>query len=84
MIPEPVNTPSKRGPRAKDYDDDVQEVISVANALFRCRLSTMNAFPSDALELEWAQISWYEACKVLETKFAATRSIVKIVSCCDA
>ncbi|TFY56690.1 hypothetical protein EVJ58_g7483 [Rhodofomes roseus] len=77
--PKPIGTPSKRGPRAKDYDVDVKHVLKVANSLFRCRVSTVNAFPSDVLEEEWAQICWGEACKALDVSYAADLKVIKIL-----
>ncbi|KAH9925841.1 uncharacterized protein B0H18DRAFT_1119321 [Fomitopsis serialis] len=78
--PEPIHTPSRRGPRAKDYDEDVQDVLDIANSLFRCRISTVNAFPSDSLQDEWAQQCWGEACRKLDIKYAANRAMIKIVT----
>jgi len=78
--PEPIHTPSRRGPRAKDYDEDVQDILDIANSLFRCRISTINAFPSDSLQDEWAQQCWGEACRKLDIKYAANRAMIKIVT----
>ncbi|TFY52653.1 hypothetical protein EVJ58_g9894 [Rhodofomes roseus] len=77
--PQLVSTPSKHGPRAKDYDADVKALLNIANSLFRCRVSTIDAFPTDLLEEEWAQICWGEACKTLDVNYAADQRVIKIL-----
>lgn len=51
----------------------------MANMFFRRRISTLDAFPADATENEWALLSWVEACKEVKVKFTASRRILKIV-----
>ncbi|KAH9910981.1 uncharacterized protein B0H18DRAFT_1129210 [Fomitopsis serialis] len=48
--PKPIHMPSRHGPRAKDYNEDVQDILDVANSLFRCRITTINAFPSNSVQ----------------------------------
>ncbi|GLB43864.1 hypothetical protein LshimejAT787_1500480 [Lyophyllum shimeji] len=45
-------------PKAADYDDDVQELITRANSLYRCFLSTVVAFPDSATELDAVKQAW--------------------------
>ncbi|KAH9829006.1 uncharacterized protein C8Q71DRAFT_728329 [Rhodofomes roseus] len=80
MNGEVIGTPSKHGPRVKDYNADVKALLNIANSLYRCRVSTINAFPTDLLEEEWAQICWGEACKTLNVNYAADQHVIKIVS----
>ncbi|KAH9831488.1 uncharacterized protein C8Q71DRAFT_715433, partial [Rhodofomes roseus] len=67
-------------PRAKDYNDEVQEILALANSLFRCRLSSICPFPDHATATEWAQLAWGEACRELKARYAASPRIVKIIT----
>jgi hypothetical protein len=43
-------------------DGNHGRVVVTARALYRCRLSCKNAFPSPNLKEEWAKEAWKEAC----------------------
>ncbi|KAH9984993.1 hypothetical protein BJV77DRAFT_141661 [Russula vinacea] len=43
-------------------DDNHGRVVVTARALYRCRLSCKDAFPSPYLKEEWAKDAWSEAC----------------------
>lgn len=48
----------KPRPKASDYDVVAQEVLNLANAYYRCLISTRNAFPEPAMELEFTKEAW--------------------------
>ncbi|KAH9839786.1 uncharacterized protein C8Q71DRAFT_855096 [Rhodofomes roseus] len=84
-IPFPVPIVANSGrPRAKDYDKDVQAILDIANQLFRCRVSTINAFPGPDQEVQWAQLSWGEACRQLNYRYAASPRIIKIITALES
>ena len=56
-----TKTTSKSRPKARDYDGDAQEMISIANQHFCCLLSTKNAFPDTAAELNFLAKVWQVA-----------------------
>ena len=50
---------SKAGrPRAADYDDLAKELILQAATVYRCLLSTENAFPDLTPEAEMVKVAW--------------------------
>ncbi|KAJ6611844.1 hypothetical protein B0H10DRAFT_340384 [Mycena sp. CBHHK59/15] len=67
-------------PKARDYDDVTQEVISLAITLYRCLISTVNAFPDHATELEFIREVWSRACRELDTFIELTPTISKLIS----
>jgi Domain of unknown function (DUF6532) len=46
----------------ESLDDNHGRVVMTARALYRCRLSCKDAFPSPDLKEEWAKDVWKEAC----------------------
>lgn len=71
---------SQGRPKAKDFDDTTQEVLTKAITYYRCLISSMNAFPDHHTELNFVKLSWRMACEDLETRLQMTPDIVKIVS----
>jgi hypothetical protein len=68
-------------PRAADYDDLAKDLILRAATLYRCLLSTQDAFPDLAHEAEMVKMAWAQVNN--ETGFtplALTPDIAKIVS----
>ncbi|KAH9910241.1 uncharacterized protein B0H18DRAFT_896253, partial [Fomitopsis serialis] len=65
---------------ARDYDEEVQEILGLATKIYRCQISAVNPYPDHALEVQWAQFAWGEACKQLDVNVAATPVIVKIIT----
>ncbi|KAH9984988.1 hypothetical protein BJV77DRAFT_1162251 [Russula vinacea] len=59
-------TASQRGRDEAQFhhqlDDSHGRVVNTAQALYRCRLSCRDAFPSPDLKKEWATEVWNEAC----------------------
>jgi hypothetical protein len=66
-------------PKAKDYDDVTQEILSVAIAVYRCLISTDTPFPDHSKELEFVKIAWNVACKKVGLKLEMTPELVKMV-----
>jgi len=67
-------------PKAKDYDDVTQEVLSVAIAVYRCLISSEAPFPDHSKELEFVKIAWNVACKKADLRLEMTPELVKMVS----
>jgi hypothetical protein len=70
---------SQGRPKAKDYDDVTQEVLSIAIAIYRCLICTDTPFPDHAKELEFVKIGWAIACKKLDIRLEMTPELVKMV-----
>ena len=73
---------SQGRPKAKDYDDITQEILSIAIAIYRCLICTNTPFPDHSQELEFVMIAWRIACKKMEVKLEMTPELVKMVSVC--
>ncbi|KAJ7100313.1 hypothetical protein C8R43DRAFT_851793, partial [Mycena crocata] len=67
-------------PRAKDYDDLTQELISFANTWFRCLLATQDGFPEHIVEAEMVNLSWNKSCEELGVKMRLTPDIAKLIA----
>ncbi|KAH9926045.1 uncharacterized protein B0H18DRAFT_876831, partial [Fomitopsis serialis] len=67
-------------PRAKDYDEDVKQILTIAAQIFRCHVSTINAFPENSLEMQWAHLAWGRACRELGIQLAASPSLTRIIT----
>ena len=48
-------------PKASDYDEVSKEVILRATAIYRCLVSTRNAFPTPSEEADMIKIAWNRA-----------------------
>ena len=57
-----VFAPYPRADSLHGLDDSHGRVVNTAQALYRCRLSCRDAFPSPDLKKEWATEVWNEAC----------------------
>jgi hypothetical protein len=66
-------------PKAKDYDDVTQEILSVAIAVYRCLISTDTPFPDHSKELEFVKIAWNVACKKADMWLEMNPELVKMV-----
>ena len=70
---------SQGRPKAKDYDDLTQEILTIAIAIYRCLICTDTPFPDHAKELEFVRIAWKTACEQVEVKLQITPELVKMV-----
>ncbi|KAJ7662854.1 hypothetical protein B0H17DRAFT_1257671, partial [Mycena rosella] len=66
-------------PRAKDYDDTTQELISIANTWYRCLLATEDAFPDSTTETVMVTAAWKTACEELQVAVRLTPDIAKLI-----
>lgn len=69
-------------PKASDYDDVAKEVILHATAIYRCLVSTSNAFPTPSEEGELIKSAWNRANDetLQDVPIALTPVIAKVVS----
>jgi hypothetical protein len=69
-------------PKASDYDDVAKEVILCATAIYRCLVSTSNAFLTLSEEADLIKIAWSRANEetAQEIPMALTPGIAKVVS----
>jgi hypothetical protein len=68
-------------PRASDYEDLAKEFILLAATVYRCLLSTENAFPDLATEANMVKEAWGSVINEMSgTPLALTPDIAKIVS----
>lgn len=65
--------------KAKDFDDVTQEVIALTITIYRCYLSTRNAFPDHAMELAFLREAWAQACRQLNISMELSPTIAKLV-----
>ncbi|KDQ54673.1 hypothetical protein JAAARDRAFT_401315 [Jaapia argillacea MUCL 33604] len=80
-IPKAPRTNQSSGrPTQKDFDDDTREVLRHAIKLFRCKISTRDAFPNHATESEWAKESWEEAQQITEMCTPLTITLVGMIT----
>ncbi|KAG6838416.1 hypothetical protein C0991_011765, partial [Blastosporella zonata] len=75
-----INENSRR-PKAADYDDVSKDIILTAATIYRCLISTVNAFPDSAKELEMVKVAWVRANKDSDMvpPLALTPDIGKII-----
>ncbi|KAJ7086938.1 hypothetical protein C8R44DRAFT_650372 [Mycena epipterygia] len=66
--------------KAKDFDDVTQEVIALAITIYRCFLSTRNAFPDHAMELDFLREAWATACRQLNISMELSPTISKLIT----
>ncbi|KAJ7802647.1 hypothetical protein B0H14DRAFT_3137444 [Mycena olivaceomarginata] len=67
-------------PKAKDFDDVTQEIISLAITEYRVLLSGKYAFPDPTIELDYLRRAWTKAFKELEVAIESTPTISKLGS----
>ena len=73
---------SQGHPKAKDYDDVTQEVLSIAIAIYRCLICTDTPFLDHTKELKFIKIGWTIACKKLDIPLKMMPELVKMVFLC--
>ncbi|KAJ7140072.1 hypothetical protein C8R43DRAFT_1131811 [Mycena crocata] len=73
-------TKSGGRPKAKDYDDLTQEVITLTIRIYRCYLSIKHGFPDHAAELEFLRAAFAYACRELGLKMHLTPDISKLIT----
>ena len=68
-------------PKASDYDDVAKEVILCATAIYRCLVSTSNAFPTPSEEGDLIRSAWNRANEETsqDVPIALTPVIAKVV-----
>ena len=68
-------------PKASDYDEVSKEVILRATAVYRCLVSTRNAFPTPSEEADMIKIAWNRANEETSqpVPIALTPAIAKVV-----
>ncbi|KZT29568.1 hypothetical protein NEOLEDRAFT_1056122, partial [Neolentinus lepideus HHB14362 ss-1] len=71
-------------PRAADLDESSQEVLDVAIEVYRCRIATLDPFPSHLSESMSAQVAWETACDIAGMELNFTRDIRKLLLACTA
>ncbi|KAF8173005.1 hypothetical protein K438DRAFT_1981192 [Mycena galopus ATCC 62051] len=72
-------TSSGTRPKAKDFDDVTQEVISLAITEYRVLLSSEYAFPESPAELSYLGRAWTTSCTKLNVVIELTPTISKLV-----
>jgi hypothetical protein len=70
---------SQRCPKAKDYDDLTQEILTIAIAIYQCLICTGTPFPDHAKELGFVRIAQKTACEQVEVKLQIMPELVKMV-----
>lgn len=65
---------------ANDFESSDEVLINKACIIYRCLISTENAFPSHILEVEFAQRAWKDACQLLDVNVQPHPDALKIVS----
>ncbi|KAF8179780.1 hypothetical protein K438DRAFT_1211385 [Mycena galopus ATCC 62051] len=72
-------TASGSRPKAKDFDDVTQEIISLAITEYRVLLSSEYAFPESPAELGYLGRAWTTSCTKLNVVIELTPTISKLV-----
>ncbi|OCH85605.1 hypothetical protein OBBRIDRAFT_739620 [Obba rivulosa] len=67
-------------PKASDYEFKVSRIILRAIRTWEVRLFTMNAFPDQDLQLEWARDCWDLTCEAAGEEYELTDRILGLVS----
>ncbi|KAI0262750.1 hypothetical protein BC834DRAFT_971826 [Gloeopeniophorella convolvens] len=69
-MPPRLRKAPKRASRLRlvDFDNDTIAVLMVANKIFRCKISSLNAFPEAGEDLAFAKEGWAEACEALQVE----------------
>lgn len=66
-------------PKAKNYEIEVQEVLSTAICHYRFSLSSKDAYLDPLSEIAWAKEPWKEGCRTHQTDIAHTPELLKLV-----
>ncbi|GBE90183.1 hypothetical protein SCP_1900320 [Sparassis crispa] len=68
-------------PRAKDFDDATQEVLTIAIAIFRCMVSMKASFPdTSTFEIEMVQQAWKKACEQTGLNVIVMTTLIKMIT----
>lgn len=71
---------AERRPKARDFEVDVQDVISAAIAHYRTELSTKNAYPDMTTEVNWARAAWKAGCHDKDVEITPNSDVLRLVS----
>ena len=67
-------------PRARDFEADVQDVLSAVIAHYHADLSTKNAYPDMATKTNWARAAWKAGCHDKDVEITLNSDILHLVS----
>jgi hypothetical protein len=75
-----IKVKNSRGkPKADDWEQDVQDVLTKAILHYEIRLATLGFFPDHMQEVAWAKAAWMEGCNECGVKICHNMELIKIV-----
>lgn len=66
--------------KAGDYQGIIRRILKHAQVIYRCAISTIDAFPSSDVEMDFACGAWGDACHMNRTEVEPDEDLLKLVS----
>ena len=82
LLPAPFRQGCTPGPKPKaaDYEEVVEKMLLNAMHEYACLVLTVDAFPNEVKQTQWAKASWQAACEEVGEHFECSMRMVRLVS----
>lgn len=67
-------------PKASDYVEDIEILLVRAMHDYACRIRTINSFPDENLQMQWALSAWRDCCEIAQENYNLTPRMMRLVS----
>ncbi|KAH9983682.1 hypothetical protein BJV77DRAFT_966646 [Russula vinacea] len=67
-------------PNAADYEEVVEKMLLNAMYEYACLVLTVDAFPNEVKQTQWAKASWQAACEEVGEHFECSMCMVQLIS----
>ncbi|KAM6493522.1 hypothetical protein JOM56_011656 [Amanita muscaria] len=69
-----------KSPKASDYEEGVEKMLLNAMHEFACLIFTVNAFPDDEIQIQWARTVWKNACDKADSHYELSHRMIKLIT----
>ncbi|KAM6494015.1 hypothetical protein JOM56_010376 [Amanita muscaria] len=69
-----------KSPKASDYEEGIEKMLLNAMHEFACLIFTVNAFPDDEIQIQWAQTVWKNACNKADSHYELSHRMIKLIT----
>jgi hypothetical protein len=81
LLPAPFRqgyTPGPK-PKASDYEDGVERMLLNAMHEYACLILSTDAFPNEAKQTQWAEVTWQTACEEVGVHYECSVRMIRLV-----
>ncbi|KAM6502661.1 hypothetical protein JOM56_002638 [Amanita muscaria] len=65
---------------ALDYEEGIEKMLLNAMHEFACLIFTVNAFPDDEIQIQWARTVWKNVCDKADSHYELSHHMIKLIT----